>query len=100
MKVRKVKMRPQLRFKGDNHFFRGGSQSNKRAIHLVEKALKKGILIRPSVCQVCKKPSTLQNGRSGIEGHHEDYRKPLDVMWLCQKCHFTLHESKKSATKG
>ena len=50
------------------------------AILAVRRALKRGILIRPDMCSQCN--------RSGkIEGHHPDYCKPLDVIWLCPKCH-------------
>lgn len=42
-------------------------------------AIKKGKIIRQS-CKIC---GTTKN----VQGHHDDYTKPLDVRWLCITCH-------------
>ncbi len=47
-------------------------------------AVRAGILKRPKTCSRCKKTGKIQ-------GHHENYKKPLDVIWLCQPCHFKEH---------
>lgn len=38
-------------------------------------------------CQKC--------GSAKAEMHHEDYGKPLEVIWLCRPCHNDLHDWKK-----
>jgi hypothetical protein len=43
-----------------------------------------GKLQRPTKCTRC--PSTEK-----IQGHHPDYTKPLEVIWLCHKCHEYEH---------
>lgn len=40
--------------------------------------------------KVCKEPC-LFCGREDVHAHHRDYSKPLDVIWLCPKCHHRLH---------
>lgn len=60
---------------------------HKRNAHLkVQRAIMKGILIRPFSCECCKK-----DGK--IEAHHDDYNKPLEVMWLCVDCHNERHKN-------
>lgn len=31
-------------------------------------------------------------GSKKAEKHHEDYTKPLEVRWLCRRCHLTDHQ--------
>lgn len=31
-----------------------------------------------------------------IHGHHEDYSKPLEVVWLCPQCHKDRHKEMKN----
>ncbi len=47
-----------------------------------ESALKAGRLKRKP-CAVCGAPKT--------QGHHEDYSKPLEVVWLCGAHHAKRH---------
>jgi len=39
--------------------------------------------IKRRPCQVC--------GESLVEPHHQDYNKPLAVVWLCRRHHMELH---------
>jgi hypothetical protein len=47
-------------------------------------AVECGKLIRPTKCSQC-------NQECRPEGHHPDYSKPLEVIWLCRQCHFAAH---------
>lgn len=48
--------------------------------------VKKGNILKPDICTVCKENKKL-------EAHHEDYTKPLDVVWCCRTCHNTLDKN-------
>ena len=50
----------------------------------VAKAIVEGRLVRPSECERCGRERKL-------DGHHEDYLKPLQVEWLCSPCHRQQH---------
>lgn len=91
--------RDNLKYGEDNHFYRGclPDRSKKdRAHNLVEKAIKKGILINPHFCVECFADETFKDGRTAIQAHHCDYDKPLEVVWLCQKCHHDWHKNNKA----
>jgi len=63
---------------------------------MVRNAIRKGLLHRPEVCEKCgNEPKRRKDGISNIHGHHEDYNKPLDVQWLCAKCHMGITERDK-----
>lgn len=51
-------------------------------------AIQDGRIKRES-CAVC--------GEADAQGHHEDYSKPLDVVWLCEKHHREYHEGEYEA---
>jgi hypothetical protein len=57
-------------------------QIQQRAMACVAAALKSGRLRKQS-CAVCKHPKT--------HAHHEDYSKPLEVIWLCSLHHAAVH---------
>jgi len=57
-----------------------------RAREAVRRALASGKLVRPPACEECGtscKP----------HGHHEDYKRPLVVVWLCTACHYRRHRT-------
>jgi hypothetical protein len=51
-------------------------------------AVRVGSLLRPKRCDQCKKIGK-------IGAHHRDYKQPLDVMWLCPRCHSLMHRQLK-----
>ena len=50
---------------------------------MVAYAIKTGRLI-PKSCELC--------GAENSDAHHDDYSKPLDVIWLCRKHHAKRHK--------
>ena len=58
-----------------------------RARELLKRAVLIGFLIKPKNCLECDE-------KKNIQGHHEDYEKPLEVVWLCTVCHSKRHTNK------
>jgi predicted DNA-binding protein YlxM (UPF0122 family) len=96
---RRTTMRPQKRYKEENHFWRGGETADDHAHNLVETAIAQGVLTRRNSCEACGATGVHANGASTIQAHHDDYNKPLVVRWLCQKCHFSWHQNNTAIRK-
>ena len=56
------------------------------ATTILSNAIRSKKIEKPKRCSMCNK-------KTRIMGHHEDYYKPLNVIWVCQVCHKGLHKS-------
>jgi ribosomal protein S27AE len=59
-------------------------EEKQKAGYKLRDAIKKGVIERPENCSQCGKECF-------PDAHHFDYDLPLDVFWLCRKCHLKIH---------
>ena len=60
-----------------------------RAAHIIlGNAVRDGRLEKPKECSCCGSIPKRRN----MHAHHNDYAKPLDVIWLCSQCHHDQHK--------
>ena len=60
--------------------------SNRKDRHQAHAKVRRAVVagtLKKQPCQEC--------GSDKVEAHHHDYSKPLDVVWLCSKCHHAKH---------
>lgn len=74
----------KLKYKKDYQIRVKNSDEKIKARNNLRYAVYSGKIIRPDKCQIC-----FNSGR--VQGHHEDYSKQLQVIWVCQKCHKNIH---------
>ena len=53
------------------------------------RAIKRGVILKPASCEIG------EDCLGQIEGHHDDYSKPLEVRWLCKRHHQQHHAREK-----
>lgn len=80
-KLRAQRQRAQARANEANKRWKCADPRRASAHSAVARALRRGALVRPEVCDRC-------GGKAArIEAHHADYDKWLEVEWLCSVCH-------------
>jgi hypothetical protein len=70
---------------------REGAKKRRYAVRTANNAIAQGRLIRPDHCSECGNRPLRK-----VEGHHPDYSKPLEVEWLCRRCHAARHRAQRS----
>lgn len=71
---------PKCLTKAGASIWKNNNPEKRRAHEIFHLAVEKKILVRPEKCSKCKKVAK-------VDGHHTDYSKPLQVVWLCRFCH-------------
>lgn len=64
------------------------NRKKRAAQNAVNNAIRDGRMTRPDRCGKCNK-------KGPVQGHHDDYDRPLDVRWLCVSCHSAHHEAQR-----
>jgi hypothetical protein len=57
-----------------------------KARNILSNAIRDGKIKRADACWCC-------GSQNRIHGHHPDYSRPLDVVWLCNTCHVEAHRA-------
>lgn len=67
-----------------HHAVKARNPEKYRARKKLNRSISRGWMTKPDCCSRC--------GAGGrIEGHHADYSKPREVVWLCPPCHRMEH---------
>jgi len=72
--------------------YRARNKAADAAHHAVWNALVGGTLVWPSACQRCEAPCV-------PDASHDDYARPLDVEWLCRRCHADKDRALRASRK-
>lgn len=65
--------------------------NQKNAREALNVAVKLGHVVKPDHCLGCGRKAS----ETRISAHHHDYSKPLEVVWVCARCHRHLDASRR-----
>lgn len=83
-RLRHFKENPEIKKKAIQRHTKNNPEKQKARTRL-RMAVYRGTIQKPKNCEICNKQC------ERIEGHHHDYSKPFEVVWLCQECHKIEH---------
>jgi len=83
-RLKHFKENPDIKKERDKRYTKNNIEKQ-RARNRLRMAVYRKTIVKPLNCQVCKKEE------KRIEGHHYDYNKPFDVIWMCEECHKIEH---------
>jgi hypothetical protein len=69
-----------------NKRYYGVRELVKKAHQMTYRRLKRKLIIKPENCSICGISTP------DLHGHHDNYEKPLDIIWVCWLCHNNLHK--------
>lgn len=81
-RIRSKKLERRVHLRKNAEKWKQNNPNGYKAHNAVSNALRDGKL---------KKHPCLFCGSDHVHTHHNDYLRPLDVVWLCAKCHARLH---------
>jgi hypothetical protein len=78
----------QLHPKMVTEYHKKYKQSHRKSVNaskIIQVRRGRGLIVPPLSCLNCGAE------KRALHGHHPDYSKPLEVVWLCHICHMFLH---------
>lgn len=74
--------------------YRGKYPRKYTAQTMINNAIRSGVIVRPKYCSSCGSDEFV------MHGHHDNYKYPMIVRWLCPACHKEWHDINGEAPNG
>lgn len=88
IKCKKYRLKNKEKISQMNKTWRGNNPEKEKAKSTIRDLVQNGKIQKSGICTFC-------GSDKNIRGHHFDYDKPGEVIWVCQKCHSKIHKLKE-----